>query len=142
MPNAISESFTSATLSISAWDVDADDTYDPEVDDIYVFENSVGDFVLIGSLDGANDEYSYTSFALGSEFFDDIANGLQVFMDIDATNTSPYDNWAVTLAKSVISCDGAVIPDPDPNPVPEPGSVTLILLGCLSFIGCTIRRKK
>lgn len=137
--NAISTtSFSSATLSISAFDVDAVTSYySPEVDEIFVKDD--GSWVSIGNLNGVNDEYSYTTFVLGSEFYNEIETGLEVRMDIDKNNSG----WAVTLAKSVVSLDAAPIPDPDPDPtsVPEPASAALLLMGLGSLIGFKVRRK-
>lgn len=125
--SAVDATFSSATLSISAWDVDASSG---EVDEIFVKDE--GSFVKIGNLAGGNNAYSYTTFTLGSNFYNEIASGLEVYMNIDATHN--YKIWAVTLAKSVLSLDGAVIPDPNPDPdpdpvsVPEPSSVSFLSL--------------
>lgn len=113
--------FTTATLSVSAWDVD---WQYGEVDNIYVKDN--GSMVLLGSLTGQNDQWSYTTFALSSDLYDEIASGLEVFIDIDTTHN--YQNWAVALAKSVISLDGAQLPNPNPT-VPIPGAILLFAPG-------------
>lgn len=118
--SAIGGTFTTASLYIAAWDIDQSSG---ESDKIYVYDNGVK--TLLGELNGANDAWGYTTFNLGSNFFDDIANGLQVWIDIDSNAT--YDNWAVTLSKSVLTLDGGNIPDPEPGTVPEPS--TMILLG-------------
>ncbi|MBN1381826.1 MAG: PEP-CTERM sorting domain-containing protein [Deltaproteobacteria bacterium] len=131
--NAIAGTFTSATLSISAYDVDWDNANYPEVDEIYAYDN--GTMTLLGTLIGEDDTWSYTTFTLGSNFYDDINAGLQVYMKIDVDSQW---RWAVTLAKSVISVDGGTIPDPDPN-VPEPA--TLLLLG-FGLAGLATLRKK
>ena len=68
--NGISGSATSATLNISAWDVDA---ASGEVDLIYAYDNGVK--TLLGSLAGADDKWAHTTFTLSSNFFDDIAAG-------------------------------------------------------------------
>lgn len=122
--SAVSGTFSTATLSVSAFDVDYDSWstyYTGERDAIYAYDNGVKTF--LGYLAGGNDIWSYTTFTLGSNFFDDIATGLQVWMGIDTTN----EGWAVSLAKSVLSLDGGSLPNPNPNPVPEPS--TLLLLG-------------
>lgn len=111
---------TTASLFISAWDVDA---ASGEVDKIYAWDGATQ--VLLGSLAGLDNDWGYTTFPLGANFYDDIAAGLQVWMDIDSTHSS--DTWAVTLAKSVLSVDGGTPPPPPPG-VPEGGS-TLLLLG-------------
>jgi len=118
--NAIGGSFTTANLNISAYDVDA---AQGEVDNIYLFDLTSNDWVLLGALAGANSQWAFTDFSLGSQWFDEIAAGLKVKIDIDANE----DLWYVTLAKSSLSLDGGTLPDPDPNPVPEPA--TMLLLG-------------
>ena len=65
----------------------------------------------------------FHGFRLTSDWYDEIAAGLKVKIEIDATDAG----WAVTLAKSSLSIDGGILPDPDPNPVPEPA--TMLLLG-------------
>lgn len=129
----IGGTITSATLNISAWDVDANAATDPEVDKIYAWDNGVKTY--IGDLAGANGIWSYTTFTLGSNFYDDIAAGLQVWIDIDTTHTTQF--WAVALAKSALSVDGGIIPNP--NPTPEPTSMLLIVSG---LAGLAIFRKK
>lgn len=129
--NAIGGSPTSATLNISAWDVDTGGI-DPEVDNIYARDGGV--WTLLGSLNGLDNSWGYTTFTLSADFYDDIASGLQVKMDIDSTHT--YDYWAVTLAKSALNIDGGQLPGPNPgNPIPEPGSMMLLGTGLLGMIG-------
>lgn len=134
--NAIGGSFTTATLNISAWDVDA---ASGEVDNIYALDS--GSWTLLGSLAGLDNDWGYTTFNLGASFFDDIASGLQVKMDIDSTHTSDY--WAVTLAKSVLSLDGGTLPNPNPGPaVPEPSTLILMGAGLASLAVLRKRFKK
>ena len=127
--NAIGGSITSATLNISAFDVDY--SYG-ERDAIYAYDD--GTKTLLGYLAGGNDIWSYTTFALGASFYNDIASGLMVWMEIDSTD----DGWAVTLAKSALSIDGGTLPNPNPNPVPEPA--TLLLFG-VGLVGVGIARR-
>ena len=128
---------TTATLWISAWDVDTASS-DPEVDNIYLGTSTSG--ILLGSLAGLDDDWGYTTFNLdltNAAVVAAINGGLQVFMDIDSTHI--YDNWAVTLAKSVLTLDEGTPPGPGPGPVPEPA--TLILLG-IGLAGMATLRKK
>lgn len=130
---AIDEAFTTASLQISAFDVDYDFG---ERDAIYAYDN--GTPVLLGYLAGADSVYSYTEFVLGAEFFDDIAAGLQLWMEIDEWN----GGWAVTLAKSVITTDGAEPPPPDPGVVPVPAALPLIGTALAGLAGLRLRRRR
>lgn len=122
---------TSAELNISAFDVDFGQG---EIDNIYAYDNGV--MTLLGSLAGGSDIYSFTKFTLGSNFYDDIANGLQVFVDIDAANTG----WNLTLSKSSLTVNGGTLPPPGPG-VPEPASWAM-LIGGFGLAGSTLRRKR
>lgn len=134
---AILGSITSATLNISAFDVDfcAALTSSCEHDKIYAYDNGVQ--TLVGELSGLDSAFGFTSLVLGANFFDDINNGLQVFMDIDTTN----GGWAVSLAKSVLLTDGGTLPNPNPTPVPEPETYAMMLAG-LGLLGFVARRRK
>lgn len=130
---AITEEFTTATLAISAWDVDYTSG---EFDEIFVMDD--GALVSLGYLQGENDTYSYTEFTLTSSLFDEVETGLEVYMDIDING----NGWLVTLAKSVLSVDGAPIPDADPgvDAVPLPASLPLLAAG-FGALGI-LRRKR
>lgn len=95
-----------------------------------------GVWTSLGYLAGGNDIWAFSTFTLGANFFDDIAAGLQVSMNIDASN----DGWAVTLAKSVITTDGAAPPPPTPGAVPLPAAGWMLMAG-LGGIAALRRRK-
>ena len=113
--NAIAGTITSATLNISAFDVDAGPNGTFELDQIYALDS--GNWVLLGGLAGASDIYSFTEFVLGANFYDDIATGLQVKMDIDVNG----EGWPV------------------PG-IPEPETYALMLAG-LGVVGFAARRR-
>lgn len=131
--NAIAGPFTTAELNISAFDVD-----DPqEVDEIWVKDNGV--WTYLGSLTGVNNTFSFTTFTLGASLFDEVQAGLEVQLRIDTPNTG----WAVSLAKSQLTIDGASVGNPNPTPVPVPAAAFLLLggLGVLGGVGAARRRK-
>ena len=132
--NAMGVSFSTASLSIGAFDVDAGPNFSDEVDNIYALDS--GTWTLLGSLAGNNGVWAYTTFALGGNFYDDIANGLQVKMDIDVN----HGNWAVALSKSVLSLDNGRLPPAVPA-VPEPETYAMMLAG-LGLITAIARRRK
>ncbi|TMV11685.1 VPLPA-CTERM sorting domain-containing protein [Arenibacterium halophilum] len=140
--NAIASGFTSAVLNISAYDVDESPcgTSNCEVDNIEAFDAATNTWILLGSLEGDNNAFSFTEFdifaAAGGALIDDIVAGLQVRMDINVTN----GGWLVSLAKSVISTDGSNPGNPNPGQVPLPAGGLLLIsaLGGAAFL----RRKK
>ncbi|WP_246831265.1 VPLPA-CTERM sorting domain-containing protein [Pseudotabrizicola formosa] len=128
---AIAAGFTTASLLISAFDVDFEFG---EFDEIFAMDDGV--WVSLGLLAGASDVFAFTEFDLASNFFDDIAEGLNVRIDIDTGNSG----WLVTLSKSVITTDGAAPPPPDPGVVPLPAAGWLMLAG-LGGLAAVRRRK-
>ena len=140
--NAIGGPFTTATLGISAFDVDNPSSFpgtvDDEIDEIQLFNNQTMAWETIGILDGTTNSFSYTTFALGASWFDEIASGLMVQILIDQLDTG---FWGVSLAKSVLSIDGAPLPDPNPSPVPVPAAVWLFGSALLGLIGYGRRKK-
>jgi hypothetical protein len=132
--NAIATPFTTASLSISAFDVDS---CCGEKDDIYVMDNGVWTF--LGTLTGEDDTWDYgNSFNLGANLFDDIVAGLMVQIRIDQNN----EGWIVTLGKSVLSLDKGVRPPPTPGGVvPEPATWAMLITG-FGFVGNMARRRR
>jgi hypothetical protein len=124
--SAILGSIASANLNISAFDVDYSDG---ESDEIFAMDN--GTWVSLGLLQGGNDIWQFTDFALGANFFDDINTGLQVKIVIDTDNSG----WAVTLAKSSLTTDGSTNPNPNPGAVPEPATMLLLGFGLMGLAG-------
>jgi hypothetical protein len=133
--NGISGTFSNATLSVSAFDVDYSapsfTNPSPEVDNIYAWNTNSSTWDLLGHLDGGNNIWSYTTFNLGSSWFDEISQGLKVKIAIDTLD----GGWLVSLAKSVVSIDGAPLPNPTPSPVPLPAAAWLFGSALLGFMG-------
>jgi hypothetical protein len=129
--NAIATPFSTATLNISAFDVDAPF----EIDTIYAYDDGVR--TLIGNLTGSDNSYSFTTFVLGASFFNDITAGLKVDVDIDSQNSG----WVLTLIKSAVAVDGGALPPPTPGgSVPEPASWAMFI-GGFGLIGGALRRR-
>ena len=140
--NAIVNPFTTATLSISAFDVDNPSSFplvDDEIDVIQGFDNATMDWLTIGTLAGSTDVYSFTTFDLDSSWFPEIQSGLMVRMLIDDLGTGV---WGVTLAKSVLSLDDATLPNPNPSAVPVPAAVWLFGSALLGLAGFGRRKNK
>jgi hypothetical protein len=135
--NPIAIPITSATLSISAFDVDF---AEGERDAIEALDNGV--WTLVGFLEGANETWAFTNFNLTSNFFDDIAGGLQVRIDIarDTGEAGADREWRVSLAKSVLTVP-AGRPFVGPGPVPEPASWAMLIAG-FGLVGAVARRRR
>lgn len=127
---AIGESFTTATLNISAYDVDS---HFDERDEIFAYDD--GSPVSLGYLTGLDLDFAYTTFALGPSFHDDIARGLRVSITLDIQDVERGS----ALAKSVIATDGAALPSA--LPVPLPAGLPL-LLGGIGAAVLTLRHRR
>jgi len=132
--NAVAGSITDASVSISAFDVDADWG---EHDDIYGWNNDTSSWDLLGSLAGASDIWSFTSFDLASSWHDEVNAGLKVKIVIDSLNAG----WAVALAKSSLIANGGTLPNPNPGAVPVPAAVWLFS-SALAGLGVFGKRRK
>ena len=130
---SIAAGFTSASLNISAFDVDQPQG---EIDNIYALDAATSTWVLLGNLDGGNDIWQFTTFDLGADLFDDVVAGLQVRIDIDTAGAG----WYVTLAKSTLTTDGSGPGNPNPG-VPEPATWAMLIAG-FGLVGATMRRRR
>jgi hypothetical protein len=138
--NALAGSWTTATLEISAFDVDFDFG---EQDTISAWDGA--GWTVLGNLAGANDQWQFTTFDLSSYGWAaaQIATGLQLSMNIDAANAG----WIVTLGKSTLSLDGGsqtCVPTPGVPCVastPIPAAVWLFGTGIAGLIGFGKRKK-
>jgi hypothetical protein len=136
--------FTTANLQISAFDVDAFPCggFNPcENDKIQAWDTDTSTWLDLGSLQGNNDTWAFSNFDIGSiaALGNEISTlGLLVRMIIDSDN----GGWIVTLAKSVITTDGANPGNPNPgSEVPVPGALPLFATG-LGLVGFLARRRK
>jgi hypothetical protein len=137
--NAIASSFTTASLNISAFDVDFTSSgYLGERDMIQAYDTNTSTWLDLGYLSGANDIYSFTNFDLDyTTWVDEIQAGLQVRMLIDLND----EGWYVTLAKSVLTTDGEDAGNPNPGTtVPVPAAAWLFGSAMAGLIG--LRRRK
>ena len=135
--------FTTATLNISAYDVDESPCGQSicEKDTIEAYDAASSMWILLGSLTGMDNAFSFTSFDLvaasGGALIDDVLAGLQVRLGIDVDN----GGWLVSLSKSVIATDGSGAGNPNPGgDVPLPAGAVL-LVGALGGLGA-LRRKR
>jgi hypothetical protein len=115
IPISIASTITYAEVKIMAYDVDSDATdTDPkvifsgrkEVDNIYAYDNGLKTF--LGPLIGGSSVWEYTTFTLGSNFYDDIINGLTLYLDSDALGNNPY--WVCQIGSSELK--GTMVPLP------------------------------
>ena len=130
----VADTINSASVSVSAFDVDANSG---EIDEIYGWSNDSSSWELLGSLAGAGDIWSFTTFDLASSWFDEINAGLQLKIAIDTLG----DNWAVSLAKSSLITNGGALPSPNPSTVPVPAAVWLFG-SALAGLGFFSKRRK
>jgi hypothetical protein len=141
--NAIGAMFATASLSISAWDVDNPSTnpnHDDEIDVIQAYSTDLAAWVDVGVLAGTSDAFSYTTFNLDNSWFNEIAAGLMVQILIDELDQDNY--WGVSLAKSVLSLDGAPLPNPNPGAVPVPAALWLFGTALAGLAGFGRRKQK
>ncbi|MBN1803775.1 MAG: hypothetical protein JW837_00865 [Sedimentisphaerales bacterium] len=127
-PGPVPASIISATLEIRAWDVD----YPSEIN-IILGDGPSG--TNLGSLQGGDDMWTTSVLTLTPDLFTDLMDGtIDIWMDIDASNTFYMDMWAVTLESSRLTITY------DYFPIPVPGT---FVLGCIGagFVGWLRRRK-
>ena len=125
------DSLTSASLKIKAFDVDNAS----EVNSVYAYDTSLTDWVSLGALNPGGDwKYSWTTFTLGEEWFDEIAAGLQLKVLFEK------DNWVSKLKWSKLSVHGEYCPPV--SEVPLPAAVWLFGSALVGFTGFRRRLKQ
>jgi hypothetical protein len=137
--------FTTATLSISAYDVDYSSG---ERDAVYLGSSTGPGSVFLGFLQGSDNSFSFTSFDVSS-YVSILNAGAGVWLAINTGNTidpTGSTGWIVSLAKSVITTDGTDPGNPNPgtSPTPLPGAAFLMgtVLASGAGFGAWRRRRK
>jgi len=114
-PGPTPSEIISATLEIRAWDVD----FPSEINIIF---GSGSSSTNIGTLLGGDDIWTTSILSLSSYLFTDLIDGnIDIWMDIDSSNTFNMDMWAVTLESSKLTVTY--------NQIPAPGAILLSSIG-------------